>query len=167
LPWAEQGVIHPSSEQTAWFQGTRLDVPNHRAMVSLVPINLSSLSVVTITDHSPFACPAVMHWTPTIGLRNPDPGKGSPVRAWATDRFWRIGVLIDLRHASRGLIAAQDLQATTRLACNGHRLPEPDLAFQSGKQPAIALAPEPFGGMGGVVSSSANDSRIMAGWRLK
>jgi hypothetical protein len=136
-------------------------------MVSLVPNNLSSLSVVTITDHLHFTGPAVMRRSPTICLSNPDPGMGSPVKASATARFWRIGVLIDLRHASRGLIAAQDLRETTRLACNVQPLPEPDLAFQSGKQPAIALAPEPPGGIGGDVSRSANVSRIMTGWRVK
>lgn len=103
----------------------------------------------------------------TIRLGGPDAGMGSPVKASDTARFWRTGVLIDPRHASRALISAQDLRKTTRLKCDVDRLLEPDLAFQCGLQPAIPLAPELPGGMGGDVSRSGNVSRIMAGWRLK
>ena len=103
----------------------------------------------------------------TIRLCGPDAGMGSPVKASTTARFWRTGVPIDPRHASRGLVAAQDLRETKLLDCDVQLLLEPDLAFQCGMQPAIRLAPQPPGGMGGDVSHSSNVSRIMAGWRLK
>ena len=51
----------------------------------------------------------------TIRLCGPDAGMGSPVKASTTARFWRTGVLIDPRHASRGLVAAQDLRETNCL----------------------------------------------------